>query len=279
MKNILNRIISLSIAGRYRLTEGLLLKLLRFKYENIYISESNPLVTCYVPTYNRSELLINRAVNSVLNQSYNNIELVVIGDRCTDNTTELINKINDNRIVYRNLRYKKKPFPETSENMWLAGEVIAANYALSISNGEWIARIDDDDEWTNNHVQNLLDFAYNNNFEFVSGNVEITTDTETIINKGPRLYSKYFNNEKNKISDNNNPRLSGHSTWLYRSYLKYFKYNPQCWRKEYNRVNDIDLALRFLKAGVRIGNLDETVSYLKPRPGEDDIGWAAVANK
>ena len=141
------------------------------------------------------------------------------------------------------------------------------------------ARIDDDEEWTINHIEKLVEYADKNNYEFVSGNVEIITKSGKTINKGQRLYSKYFKNENKNIPENKNPRLSGHSTWLYRSYLKHFKYNSHCWRKNYNRVNDIDLALRFLKAGVRIGNLDETVTYLKTRPGEDDIGWAAVSNK
>ena len=275
MSDIANVSICALKAIQYKISEGVLLKFLRKKYESYYENEQNPLISCYVPTYNRAKLLIDRAVTSVLNQTHKNLELIIIGDRCTDETTEMVSNLKDKRIRYKNLNYKRKPFPETKKNIWRAGEVIAANYALSISRGQWIARIDDE-EWTIDHLEKLLMFSTEKNYEFVSGNVEITDLNTTYIDKGQRIYSEYFRNEKRNIPDDKNPYLSGHSSWLYRSYLKYFKYNIQCWRKSHNRVNDVDLALRFLNAGVRIGYLDDLVTLLKIRPGEKNIGWAAV---
>ena len=71
------------------------------------------------------------------------------------------------------------------------------------------------------------------------------------------------------------PKIGGVSTWLYRSYLKFMKYNIDCWRKKWNRVNDIDLSLRFYKAGVRMGFLEEVLAYIIPRPGEESVGLEA----
>ena len=71
------------------------------------------------------------------------------------------------------------------------------------------------------------------------------------------------------------PRIGGTQTWLYRSYLKFFKYNIDCWRKSYNRVNDTDLQDRMFKSGVRMGIVDKVVALVLPRPGEVSVGLEA----
>ena len=69
--------------------------------------------------------------------------------------------------------------------------------------------------------------------------------------------------------------VGGTQTWVYRSYLKMFKYNRQCWRNRANRVNDTDLQYRMYRAGVRMGYLNEVHAHVLPRPGETKIGLAA----
>ena len=55
----------------------------------------------------------------------------------------------------------------------------------------------------------------------------------------------------------------GVSTWLYRSYLKFMRYNLDCWRKKWNRVWDIDLSLRFyIEPVLEWGSLEEVLSYI-----------------
>ena len=51
-----------------------------------YLIKNNPLISIYIPTFNRKKLLEIRSIPSVLNQTYKNFELLVIGDRCTDNS-------------------------------------------------------------------------------------------------------------------------------------------------------------------------------------------------
>ena len=48
--------------------------------------KKDPLITIITPTYNRAEILTERAINSVLSQTYKNFEYLIIGDGCTDNT-------------------------------------------------------------------------------------------------------------------------------------------------------------------------------------------------
>lgn len=65
-------------------------------------------ISVIIPTYNRAKL-INRSLSSVLNQTYNNIEIIIIDDGSTDNTKKIINKIKDNRIKYIKLKINKGP--------------------------------------------------------------------------------------------------------------------------------------------------------------------------
>ena len=244
----------------YNLTEPILLWLARIRYEAEYqADDQKPLISVYIPTYNRAELLINRSVPSVLVQTYKNFELIIVGDHCTDNTAELVSKIADPRIIFYNLPVRSYRYPPTAENHWLAGPVVPANRALKMIRGKWIARLDDDDIWTPDHLEVLLRFAQKGHYEFVSSSYE----TERHGKKMPVDVKEA------------NPRIGGTQTWLYRSYLKSFRYNINCWRKSWNRVNDTDLQDRFYKAGARLGFLEQVTARILPRPGETTVGLEA----
>ena len=94
------------------------------------------------------------------------------------------------------------------------------------------------------------------------------------IDKGVGAKDPYYTRSDLPITGDN-PLIGGTSTWLYRSYLKFMKYNPDCWRKEWNKVNDIDLSLRLFHAGTRMGFLNEVHAYVLPRSGEDTVGLDA----
>ena len=259
-RTIQDKMISGFNITRYALTEPLILKILRVKYEHLYNDQNeNPLISVYIPTYNRAKLLMERAVPSVLKQTYRNFELIIVGDHCKDNTEELVSKIGDPRIRFHNLPERRKRYPATAENHWLAGPVVPANKALELVRGKWIARIDDDDIWTPEHLEELLRFAQKGNYEFVSA-AYITE----------RHGKKMIINEKDVI-----PRIGGTQTWLYRSYLRFMRYNANCWRKSWNKVNDADIQDRIYRAGVRMGFLDKILAYVVPRPGEVTVGLEA----
>lgn len=270
-----NKFISVLKGAWYGFIEPISLKLNRRKFSRFYINKNRmPKVSICIPTYNRCELLVDRALNSIFKQSYKNFEILIVGDSCTDKTEYVINSINDKRIRFLNLNKRNKNYPNTPENNWLAGPVDPLNKCLKMVTGDWIARIDDDDTWTDDHIEKLLDFAVTGDFEFVSGlYMEERYGNQRII-EGVHALDKYYTRmplKGFKLS----PKIGGVSTWLYRAYLKNMQYNKDCWKKDWNRVNDIDLSLRIYQAGARIGFIDEVLAFVLPRPGEDTIGIEA----
>lgn len=95
--------------------------------------DRQPSVSIIVPTYNRAQL-IGRAIQSVLNQTYQDFEIIVVDDGSTDNTEEIVKGFQDERIVY--IRHSKK-----------SGGAAARNTGIKMSRGEYIAFQDSDDEW------------------------------------------------------------------------------------------------------------------------------------
>ena len=92
---------------------------------------NNPKVTVLLSIYN-GERYVKEAIDSILNQTYNNFEFLIIDDASTDNTPEILQSYNDPRIkVIRN-----------SENLGLTKSL---NIGLGLARGEYIARIDADD--------------------------------------------------------------------------------------------------------------------------------------
>lgn len=255
-----DKLISTLNSLKYAITEPLILRFMRLLHEKDYKDKNEePLISVYTPTYNRAKLLIERAIPSVLNQTYKNFEYIIVGDCCTDETEEVVRKIGDPRIRFFNLPKRGYRYPPTVENHWFAGPVVPANYALKMVRGKWIARIDDDDIWTEDHLEVLLQFAQEGNYEFVSSSyIAVRHGKEILVDVKDQI-----------------PRIGGTQTWLYRSYLKFMKYNINCWRKKWNRVNDTDLQDRFYRAGVRIGFLEKVTCYVLPRPGEETIGLEA----
>ena len=274
---LFNKVFSNLNSLRYTLTEPILLWLARARYERSYFPEQqDPLITVYTPTFNRARILMDRAIPSVLAQSYKNFEYVIVGDHCNDETEKWVSEVNDSRIRFYNLPHRKWRYPETAENHWFAGAVTPANKALEMATGQWIARIDDDDIWTADHLEVLLSCAIKNNYEFVSSCYETEESGNRKVDHGDRaaIYFSY----KQKGNDNIGPMVGGHSTWMYRSYLKFMKYNINCWRKSWNRVGDTDLGNRFFKSGVRMGFVPQVLSYESPRPGESQVGSKAYLN-
>lgn len=96
------------------------------------MQNNNPIVSIIIPTYNRSKY-IKKAIESCINQTYKNIEIIIIDDFSSDNTKKIIEKFFDNRIKY--YKNSSNKWPSYSRNKW-----------LELSSWKYINFLDDDDE-------------------------------------------------------------------------------------------------------------------------------------
>jgi glycosyltransferase involved in cell wall biosynthesis len=100
------------------------------------------LVSVIIPTYNRGQLVF-RAIKSVLNQTYKNLEIIIVDDGSTDDTEEIVKKFSDERIKY--IRYPKN-----------RGLSFARNTGIRNSKGDFVAFLDSDDEYIPEKIEKTL---------------------------------------------------------------------------------------------------------------------------
>jgi glycosyltransferase involved in cell wall biosynthesis len=217
-------------------------ELLRKARANIkYDLDSEPLISVVVPTYNRGKILADRAVPSVLKQTYKNFELIVVGDHCTDNTEQLIKGFGDHRIRFFNLPERGK-YPEDGWARWMVAGSIPRNKGIELASGEWIAPLDDDDEFSEDHLELLLRYAVQNQFEMIYGVVQSETQSGGWVSIGSLpLRCEHI----------------CHNSVLYHSQLKFFKYNVESWK--FHEADDWNLWRRMKEAGVKIGFVNRVV--------------------
>ena len=146
----------------------------------------SPYVSVILPTYNRAHTLL-RSIESVLNQTYSNFELIIVDDGSTDNTTEVVKSFNDSRIIY----IKK------SKN---AGPASARNTGINNSRGKYIAFQDSDDEWLKEKLEkqillleksdNNVGVVYSSFYKIMSNNNKVLIPKSSIKEKEGWIYKR-----------------------------------------------------------------------------------------
>ena len=223
-------------------------------------------ISILLPTRNRSRMLKERAIPTVLGQSHENWELLVVGDCCIDDTEEVVKSFNDPRIKFFNLPEKIYHYPkDDAKAEWLAGPVYALNKALEMVTGDYIARLDDDDIWMDYHLKKSLSFLRHYDYEFVSS-VAIAVE-----NGVARQIAPYFINANTSKAI----QVGSVQTWLYSAEYESLKYNPECWHRSWNANNEVDWYLRLYEECDRFGYAYEYHALVLPRPGLTTIGSRA----
>ena len=258
MFKIYNKIYCLIKAIFYTLYEIPMLQFKRFRNKVDY-ENKQPLVSIIIATYNRSEILLKRTLPSVLSQSYSNLEIIIVGDKCIDNTPDLLKNYPDKRVNFLDLK-KRGNYPKNIEQRWFVQGAKPRNIGLSLAKGDWVMFISDDDILYPDCIELLLNHALLNKCEFVSGGYDTVIEGR----------EHYFPPEPWGA---NNVMIGGMPSWMYRSYLKFFKWNIDSWRKNWNKPIDYDLQLRFIKAGVTFSNINKPVFFYPPVQGTNTSGY------
>ena len=121
-----------------------------------------------LPTYNRADTYLKDAIDSVVNQSYINWELLIIDNHSTDNTDELIGSYKDDRIKLYKIRNN--------------GNIAKSrNLGLKKSKGEYIAFLDSDDIWKKDKLKIQLKFMKKKKANFSFSSYKIINEQDAII--------------------------------------------------------------------------------------------------
>jgi len=111
------------------------------------------LVSVIIPTYNRPESL-KKAIKTVIAQTFKNVEIIIVDDDSDSNNKKVIDSFNNNRIFY-------------FKNEKRMGAPYSRNKAIAQAKGEYIAFLDDDDEWVNLKLEKQLKEFDNENVGLV----------------------------------------------------------------------------------------------------------------
>ncbi|WP_299770886.1 glycosyltransferase family 2 protein [uncultured Pseudoteredinibacter sp.] len=146
-----------------------------FEFRRRNASEFEALVSIVVRTHKRPEFL-REALLSLVNQTYNNLEIIVIEDG-EDTARELVEK----EFSEANISYHA-----TGKNV---GRSEAGNIGLAMANGEWLGFLDDDDQFFCDHVEVMVQSAQENQTKGIYGTAwEVATDVESVT---PLAYTEF----------------------------------------------------------------------------------------
>lgn len=203
--------------------------------------DKQPLVSVIMATYNEPKTFIEQSINSILNQTYKNLELIIADDSTNNDTLEVINNAaaKDSRVKV--IRKQER-----------MGFVPALNFALKAARGELLARMDGDDVSLSDRIEKQVLFAEN------YSDIDVFGGCMNIINeKGEVISYRHYPTTPSKIKLMFMFRSPfAHPTVMFRRSIidKGFLYNPN-----YKKAEDIDFFMRLYKAGYRFGNLKDTL--------------------
>ena len=211
--------------------------------------EGEPLVSVRIATYHAPDLLCERAIPSLLAQTYTNWEALVVGDHCTDDTEERVRAVGDPRIQFWNLPFRG-PYPDDPRARWLVAGAHPANAGIRASRGAWIAPLDHDDAWEDDHIEVLLREAQRTRAELVYGRMRVVneeTGEQTELGTWPPTMGQF-----------------AFQGAIHHRGLGKFEYDVNCQFSA--EPGDSNLARRMWAAGVRFAFLDRIVGTYHHQP-------------
>lgn len=212
------------------------------------------LISIVIPTYKRS-LMLERAINSCLNQSYKNIEIIVVDDN-NPNTSE---RKNTSLFMQKYKNNKKVRYIKMKENK---GGALARNEGIKACNGEYIAFLDDDDYFLDNKLKKQLKFMLDNDLDASFTACETYDETKNKLVKIKRYknYDKYDDILKFHLVE----MIVGTQTFMYKKdvleKIEGFSVVPA--GQEYY------LMYKTIINGFKVGYLDEILTRLCIHSGE-----------
>jgi hypothetical protein len=208
-------------------------------------TDAEPLVSVLIATYERLGTLRERTIPSILAQEYRNFEIVIVGDNAPYGAAEVLEGFERAPIRYENLTVRG-PYPDDAKRRWLVAGTPPFNQAMHLARGAWLAPFADDDAMRPHHMRVLLERAQADRLEFVYGMLMSDLSGETVGSFPPKLGE------------------IGLQGALLHGALSFFEVELS--DADFNVPNDWGLIERMLRAGVRVGMVDDVVTDWFPSP-------------
>jgi glycosyltransferase involved in cell wall biosynthesis len=225
-------------------------------YGDAYAADA--LVTVRIGAYRGGDLLFDRALSSVLAQSHSNLEAIVVCDGRDEETAGRIATLGDARVRCLQ-RPRNGPYPTQDFRRWQVAGTHPFNQAVALARGAWIAPIDQDDEWTEDHLEVLLGAAIETGAEAVYGVSRVVLDdgSETYFGSWPPTLGDF-----------------GFQTGIYHAGLGALLYDANSYLV--GEPADWNLARRMLEAGVCFEFVERIVTAYFVNQAESSFGgWKA----
>jgi len=213
-------------------------------------ADSNPLVSVRVASYINTQQLMEITIPSVLAQTYQNFEIVIVNDGPNERTRRAILAVGDSRICYEEFP-TRRVYPTDPHARWMVAGSPGMNRAAELARGAWIAPLDDDDSFTPDHIEKLLRLAIAERAELAYG----------------ALVQKNLANGENHRIYSAPPAISQFSFQgaIYLAMLHpTFRYDEASWLVE--EPGDWNLIRRMLAAGVTMAATPDVVAEMNQIP-------------
>jgi glycosyltransferase involved in cell wall biosynthesis len=201
-------------------------------------------ISIIVPTYNRTDLLMHRAIPSVLAQTDPDWECHVVGDGTEQATADAMADLiaRDGRFRFTNLPHYD--YVDEGAGIWGIIGLASLNHGLDTATGDWIAVLADDDEYTPDHNEVLLRAALERNVDFCYG-----------ISESPR-------GQRWGAWPPGDGQLAN-GAYVYRRRAMDFRYDMRCLHDR-GRTGDADMWLRMYEQGVTFAMIPQVVHRYFP---------------
>lgn len=171
--------------------------------------DTNPKVSVVIPTYKRETKYLLRAINSIKNQTYRNIEIVIVDDNPPDSEFR--------KSTSKFMRqYAMDPDVIYYMNKKNIGGSLARNNGINVTIGDYITFLDDDDEYLPKKVEKQLNFMLNQDFDMSFTDLKLMNDNKIVVDF--REYPNLNNFDKQSLLKYHIMRhLTGTPTFMYKA--------------------------------------------------------------
>jgi hypothetical protein len=199
------------------------------------------LVTVRIPTFGSVDLLVERAIPSVLAGVHQNLELLVCSDGPQPHARAAVEAIEDPRVRY--LELDERPiYPSRKESFWQVAGTYPVNRLLDEARGEMIAPLDHDDGFTYRHIHHLMaELMQGGDFVYGQAMTEYPLGDWRLLGSAPLRYGEIV-----------------HATVMYTSRLRHMRYDPYAWLLD--EPGDWNLWRRIQATGASIRHVPEPVA-------------------